>query len=275
MKSTKKIAVLLTCFNRREKTLRCLHSLYEGTLQNEYQFEIFLVDDGSTDGTGVAVLKEFPDVKVIQGTGNLFWNRGMHLAWMTAVKNAIYDFYLWLNDDVVLLPNALQEVFTTYEQRPESIIVGTMASSKGEITYGAYGSSEQKLIPNGLAQGCIKFNGNLVLIPKSAYERIGILDPKFPHAIGDFDYSLRATKAGIKSYITPNVSGICEEHKHLPLWCLPETPLKKRLKTLYSPLGNAHPRYFFYFEKRHYGLITAIKHYLTIHLRAIFPQLWK
>ena len=42
-----KIAAILTCHNRKEKTLACLHSLFSiiSTI------DVFLVDDGSTDGT--------------------------------------------------------------------------------------------------------------------------------------------------------------------------------------------------------------------------------
>ena len=45
------IAVLLTCHNRKEKTVACLTELYNCTIPANYAFEVFLVDDGSTDGT--------------------------------------------------------------------------------------------------------------------------------------------------------------------------------------------------------------------------------
>lgn len=277
MTTTKHIAVLLTCYNRKEKTLNCLQSFYSNSLPENYQADIFLVDDGSTDGTGDAVKAKFPDVNIIEGTGSLYWNRGMHRAWETAAKTKDYDFYLWLNDDVEILPHAISELINiTAANRYNSIVVGTMQSkTSGLMTYGGYNEGNLVIEPNNTLQTCKKFNGNLVLIPKSAYKLIGNLDPHFPHAIGDFDYALRAHKLGVKSYISNSVSGYCEEHEHLPLWCLPHVPFKKRLITLYSPLGNAHPKYFFYFEKRHYGVLTAIKHYFTIHLRATFPKLWK
>ena len=86
-------AILLTCYNRKDQTLECLKSLKKNTLF----FKIFLVDDGSTDGTAKAVSACYPDVNIITGNGQLYWNRGMHLAWETASKND-FDFYIWIND---------------------------------------------------------------------------------------------------------------------------------------------------------------------------------
>ena len=238
------IAVILTCYNRKDKTLTCLHSLETSTQKASASFEIFLVDDGSTDGTSVAVKKEFPAIHIIPGNGNLFWNRGMHLAWEIAAKQKDFDFYLWLNDDVKLFPDALETLLNAAKQHTDSIITGTMQSKRsGKITYGGFNEDDKLIVPGGMTTKCKKFHGNLVLVPNSAYLKLGNLDPFYIHAIGDFDYSLRAYKHGIMSYVASAVTGYCEEHERLPLWCLPETPLKQRLKTLYSPLGNSHPRY--------------------------------
>lgn len=76
----KKTVVLITSYNCREKTLACLSSLF-AALPNG---EVFLVDDASTDGIADAVNEKFPQVNIIHGSGNLFWNRGMHLAWQNA-----------------------------------------------------------------------------------------------------------------------------------------------------------------------------------------------
>ena len=84
-----RIAAIITCHNRKEKTLVCLKSLFQ-IIQN---IDVFLTDDGSTDGTSEAVKKIYPQVNIIQGDGNLFWSRGMYIAWKEAVKGG-YDYYL-------------------------------------------------------------------------------------------------------------------------------------------------------------------------------------
>lgn len=277
MKRLREIAVIIACYNRRVTTLRCLKKLNEAFLPTGYKLTVYLVDDKSTDGTPELVRSEFPKVNIIDGDGDLYWNRGMHLAWKKAMKKKSYDFYLWLNDDVILEKSALVDMIDITEEKPGSIVSGTMLDRpNGDVSYGASNGHGSLLVPDGKMQECLgTFNGNLVLVPQSVVAKIGILDPIFPHAIGDFEYAMRAKKYGVKCFISKNISGICEKNASLPKWCLPEIPLMKRLKSLYSPLGNAHPKYFFIYEKRYFGLLTAIKHYLSIHLRALIPTLWQ
>ena len=70
-----KVAVLLTCHNRRTKTIECLQHLHNQIGVNNWTFDTYLVDDASTDGTKDAVKERFPDTIVIDGTGELFWNK--------------------------------------------------------------------------------------------------------------------------------------------------------------------------------------------------------
>ncbi|WP_158847901.1 glycosyltransferase family 2 protein [Algibacter sp. L1A34] len=273
----KEIAILLTCHNRKEKTIECLTALYSNVIPTGYSFDVFLVDDGSTDGTGEAVKEDYPNVNIILGTGDLYWNRGMHLAWKTATKNKNYDFYLWLNDDVKLLRDSIKIILDDAIKAPDCLLCGVMASEDtGNITYGGRDKNGKILIPNKKEPIiCMEVNGNFVLIPKEIYEQVGMLDPIFPHAIGDFDYGFRCVSKGFTCKITSKIVGHCEANPQLPKWCLPEVSFLKRVKVLYSPLGNSHPYYYFLYEKRHFGLLLAIKHFLTIHLRVLIPQLWK
>ncbi|NGY37403.1 glycosyltransferase family 2 protein [Flavobacterium sp. XN-5] len=270
-----KIAVLLTCHNRKEKTLQCLDALYaQQGLDADFNIEVFLVDDGSTDGTAEAIASQFPKVTIIAGDGNLYWNRGMHLAWQTAAATNDFDYYLWLNDDTFLEMNAL-EVLLSKTQR-NSIVCGTTKSSfASRVTYGGYSNSQKGLlVPNGKFQECDYFNGNCVLVSKAAYDIVGNLDPVFHHALGDFDYSLRAKKLGVTLYIGPDFIGACESHTELPKWRSPEVNVLKRIKSLYTATNGCYPPHFFVFDKRHNGLLVASFHFLTINLRALMPFLW-
>lgn len=268
------IAVLLTVHNRKDKTLKCLQSLYAQIPLNGYQIDIYLTDDGCTDGTPEAIRKEYPQIRIISGDGNLFWNRGMYNAWKEAAKKD-YDFYLWLNDDTYVYSNMLSTLAqASIGKNHQAIIVGVTQSSDHQLTtYGGRLSNGKIPKPNGKLIPVHHFNGNIVWVPRHVFQKIGNLDYYFTHSKGDFDYGLRASKAGVEIFQTGTFLGECELHESLDKWCNPDVPLKQRWKILHQPNGMP-PRETFYFEKKHLGLISAIFHYFTIYLRCIIPQIW-
>ncbi len=274
----KTIAVLLTVHNRREKTLECLSRLFSQVIPEEYTMDVFLTDDGCTDGTSEAIREQFHSVNIVQGDGNLYWNRGMYVAWEAASKAKDYDYYLWLNDDTHLMAfcvRRLLELSEEYDDR--SIIVAAIRSKHEErITYGGHSMTGRGLIiPNGQPQECATMNGNCVLIPRAVYNECGNLDWIYRHAIGDLDYGFRARKLGFKIYTSKEYLGFCEKNTTPPAWVRVEVPLMERIKNLYSPLGYAEPLPFFHYECRNFGYLTAIKHFLYIHIRVLCPWLWK
>lgn len=130
-----KVCVMLTCFNRKDKTLNCIKSLISG---NKCQVDFIVVDDGSTDGTGAALEdlakelyerdSEHASIEVIAAAGGLYYSGGMRRAMEAAkarygsignntTRNDAYqpetgdndiekescqepDFYILANDDV-------------------------------------------------------------------------------------------------------------------------------------------------------------------------------
>lgn len=259
-----RIAVLMTCHNRCAKTIDCLKHLYKCVKPDNLVFEVFLVDDGCTDNTPVEVKFKFPDVHIIQGNGNLFWNRGMCLAWENAVEQGGFDGYLWLNDDTLINDDALQKILTLSLDNPNSNIVGTICSTdKTRITYGGF--VKGKIIsPNGSLQYCDKFNGNFVYIPSSVTEIVGYMDPFYRHSKGDSDYAIRTNLAGLKNIVGPIV-GTCDRNPIGAIWN--KGNIVERYKKLYSPLGN-NP-----FEMYHICRLTsyprALWGFVYLHVRVL------
>ena len=111
-----KIAVILTCHNRKEKTLTCLRQLYSvSCMIEEIEMKVFLTDDASTDGTSDAIRQNFPenDICILQGSGVMYWAGGMRFAWKEALKERErWDFYLLLNDDTYVMGNLFLEFVT-------------------------------------------------------------------------------------------------------------------------------------------------------------------
>ena len=265
------IAVLSTCYNRKNATLLSIRKIFSQIgLNCDFKLKLFLVDDGS-DGTKEQVSSHFPDVLIIPGTGFLYWNRGMHLAWETAVKFADFDFYLWLNDDTFLFPDAIKALLQF--NNSHNITCGTTKSHTSmNPTYGGY-TKGKILCPNGKCQEADYCNGNCVLIPKAVFEKVGNLDSYFHHALGDFDYTLRAARLGVKILVCSKFIGFCEPHMDKPVWRNYRFSIYERIKNLYSPKSGCHPIEYFRFDNRHYGLLSAVYHFLTIHLKVILPKL--
>lgn len=276
MNNMQTIAVLMTVHNRKKETINCLKYLYAQLPVNGFETDIYMTDDGCTDGTAEAIQEKFPAVCIIQGDGTLYWNQGMYKAWLKARTTKDYDFYLWLNDDTTLNPEAINTLLAcSYLYQNRSIIVGTTSTTNNKliVTYGGR-MKNRLIIPNSLPQKCDLFNGNIVLIPRHVFNLIGMNDSQFKHALGDFDYGLRAKKKGITSIIAPGILGKCDLHNSLPAWCNPRKTLKQRWKAFRTPLGH-NPEEFFVYEYRHHGILSACIHYFTNHLRVIFPKLWK
>ena len=269
----KRIAILMTVHNRKDKTLMCLNSLYKCILTNEYELDVYIVNDGCTDGTEYAIIQKFPKVIIIQGNGNLFWNRGMRLAWQTAASTYKYDYFIWLNDDVILFENAIAEILKCSELKDNMAIISGSTCSTNDIKTITYGGRIRRVgivKPNGEMQNCDCCNGQICLIPKAVYDKMGINDPIFHHGFGDWDYGFRAKKKGFEIIVAPNVSGYCDINTNdsSPRYLNPDISVLKRFKILYSPLGK-NPLQFFIYTYRHKSLLTAIISILKQHYSVI------
>jgi GT2 family glycosyltransferase len=64
------IFIVIPVHNRRDFTRECLLSLRKQTYKN---FKVIIVDDGSMDGTGDMIEKDFPEVIPLKGDGELWW----------------------------------------------------------------------------------------------------------------------------------------------------------------------------------------------------------
>lgn len=270
-KRNETIAVLMTVHNRKEKTINCLRALHKNHLDG-IKIEVFLTDDGCTDGTSQAILAEFSATHIVKGDGNLFWNRGMFAAWETAAKTNP-EFYLWLNDDTILMDDAIARlVKCSIKQKNRNIIVGATFDDKGELSYGGRKNDKKHSIIAPLAEQiteCSTFNGNIVLIPKFVFDMVGFNDSYFHHSFGDIEYGLRAGRLGIKSYIAPGFYGVCNRNNPIPIFRRKQFSIWKRYKLLYSPLGY-NPLEDFHLNRKYYPKYKAIIWFIKLHLNVLF-----
>lgn len=292
-----KIAALYTCFNRREKTLTSIKSLYDSLVHyNNYNkeyidLEIYLTDDGCTDGTAESVKSAYPDkdIHIIKGDGNLFWAGGMREAWKEAIKNNynIYDYFLLVNDDTILQTNCFSELLSTElycrkHHSQEGLISGITCSSLDatEITYGGdvivnrlTGKSKRMGIC-ATPQMVDIVNANILLVPNRVVEKIGIFYEGYIHSGADNDYSMMAREHDIPVLVTSNVCGVCDnDHHDADVDCkrIIGMTLSERKKYFYHPLHTIND--YLTFVKRHM-IIRYPLSWLFCMMRIYLPQLY-
>ena len=229
---------------------------------------VILVDDGSTDGTAAAVRSRYPTVVLLEGSGDLYWNRGMHRAFAHALDRN-FDSYLWLNDDTVLFPDAIARLLTAQQEIESKGKVAILTGStwdvqRGEASYGGFRwrdgwRRELALVepPQGEPVACDTMNGNCTLIPRRVAEKVGNLDPAFHHSFGDMDYGFRARAAGFGVYVGPGFFGSCIDNAQAGTWRDRTAPFAKRWRHLNSPKGSPLAEWSLYC-RRHLGALWPL-----------------
>lgn len=278
------IAVLITCFNRKAKTLACLEAL-QHTVPPEVRLEVFLTDDGCTDGTADAIRERgfsIP-VHILQGTGDLFWNGGMIHSWKAAMAAGGFDGYLWMNDDTTVLPEFWPDLLgadayslETYGKR--GIYVGsTKDAATGTFTYGGFNYLnkwtlvDRFVLPDGEHyQSCEAAHGNITYVSREVVDRMGIFCDKYFHGGTDHDYTYLAHKAGFPVLVLPRFSATCENDHIGKTRTVARLPLKKRWEAFRSPRGAMHNTLLF--NKRCFPWRVPFV-WLSGLLKTLFPSL--
>lgn len=266
-----KLAIVMCSHNRKNLTKRSILQLNQSVMRcADVNCKIYVCDDGSTDGTPEMLKESFENVVLLTGTGKLYWCKSMHMAMKEAVKEN-YDFYLMVNDDTDFKDNAIQIMLESYEQAGKSCgIVGSMFH-EGDCTYGGRNADKILLQPNGRLQECIWANWNCFLVDKEVVKQVGIIDGKYQHACGDFDYSYRMLHAGFPIFVATEYVGEAQRNSLKGTYHDYSLTRRKRLKLLFSPKGLPVYSYFRYhiktsrikeFPKYIYGYVSIIVYIL-------------
>ncbi len=211
---------------------------------------LFIVDDGSTDGTSEAVSQDFPDVELIRGDGTLHYAGGTNRGIEAALKwNP--DFVVTMNDDAVFHEHFLQRLVHTARKHPRSIVGALlllwtnphMVFQVGQVWKTLRGgwTIPEHLTAFTVGQDAFEVEclvGNCVLFPVTAIRENGLMDEKrFPHGWGDAQYLMRMRKAGWTLLVEPKSYVWCEPNTNPPP--LHTLPLTDVLNILF--VNRRHP----------------------------------
>jgi len=224
----KKVAVVIINWNGKDDTVRCLTSVKKVNRRN-YELEVWVVDNGSTNDSVAVIKKAHPWVKLITTGKNLGFTGGNNLGIQAALAKGAGYFWL-LNNDTLVEQNVLCALDNF--SHPQIGLVGSKiyfaagheyhraryresqrgkvfwyagglidwknmyASHRGvdEVDHGQYNQKEE----TPFISGCSLFVSRRVL------QNIGLLDDRFFLYYEDLDLCLRAKRAGYKLLYDPH-----------------------------------------------------------------------
>ncbi|MEY3807233.1 MAG: hypothetical protein RI893_209 [Pseudomonadota bacterium] len=179
-----KISVVIPSYNRRDLLRRALLSVYGQTL---LPAEVWVIDDGSTDGTDLMVSQEFP-------LANYYYqeNLGVSSARNQGIEKATGDWLAFLDSDDEWLAEKLYKQTAALTNHPEYKICHT---EENWIRNGNPVKVPQKYAKTGgwIFNQCLPLcaiSPSTVLLHRSVFADVGLFDTELP-ACEDYDLWLR------------------------------------------------------------------------------------
>lgn len=213
------LSIVIVNWNTGQILLDCLESIYSDP--PGFPFEVFVVDNASTDGSALTAQSRYPQAKVILSDVNLGFARGNN----RAIEQAQGEFVLLLNPDTILKGGALQTLKQFLEDHPDCGAAGAMLlNPDGSLQYscspeptlareflrlfhlggvrpdgyynmGEWNTSEPRRVEVLL--------GACVMIRREALKQVGLLDEGFFMYSEEVDYCRRLRDAGWLIYWVP------------------------------------------------------------------------
>ena len=217
------VSVCIVTYRARDLLRDCLQSLFENT---RVEVEVIVVDNGSEDGAGEMLRREFPAVKFIENSANLGYTYPMN----QALRQGCGRYLIQLNPDTLVLPEALDRLAAFMDAHPEVGICGPKVLNRdhtlqkpcrrGESRPWAvfsyflglsalfphsklFGEYLMSYMDENQAHPVAGVAGSCMMIRREVVDQIGYLDERFFAYQEDADYCFRSRQAGWQVYYYP------------------------------------------------------------------------
>lgn len=205
------VTIIVLNWNNYEDTAKCLKSLKHIGYPN---YEVVMVDNGSTDGSGKRLQEEFTWCDFLFNGENLGFAAGNNVGIEYALDSD-QDYVLLLNNDITASRDFLTPLVETSEKDTDVAIVGGIINemSSGQIWF-AGGTFSR-----GLCRGSHKqevtsdepyetefVTGAMMLLDVDFLEKTGGLNEDYFFGMEDVDLSLTAKKLGWTLLVAPNAT---------------------------------------------------------------------
>lgn len=210
------ISIVIPNFNGLEHLKTCCPSLL---IQTYTEWNLVLVDNGSSDDSVSYTKSIIPSAKIIQLNKNTGFARAVNEGVKYSLSVPEVKYILLLNNDIELKPDFLQKASDTFITRPETSVIAVkmlnyfnrniiddagdfikanggspLARGNGQEDKGQYDSSEYIF---GACAGAAFYK-------KEVFEKAGFFDEDFFAYYEDIDFSFRLQLMGYKCFYQPN-----------------------------------------------------------------------
>ncbi|MFQ5957199.1 MAG: glycosyltransferase family 2 protein [Candidatus Brocadiales bacterium] len=214
----KELSVVIVNWNTRGLLKDCLESLYR-TVKNP-SFSVYVVDNGSIDGSVEMIEEKFPEVRLIRNKEN----RGFAPA-NNQVLSGIHTPYVFLlNTDTVLLEGTVEGMVSFLNTHPDVAIVAPQFLNRDgskQNTFDNFPSLSTELMNKSLLRLCfptrypskrmdykepLEVESVLcagVILRQDAFREAGFFDEDYFLYLDDSDICFRLKKAGWRCFYLP------------------------------------------------------------------------
>jgi len=232
-------AVIIVAWNALAFLRACLRSISPDSGSRgpgpfpAVELEVFVVDNGSTDGSADMVASEFPGVRLIREPENRGYPAANNIALRLVLAERRADIVVLLNADVVAEGRAVERLAGYLAARPEvAAALPALVLPDGRFQAGACGALptaltlfnyffglhkvfplrapsffiDQAAVSRRVGRLSVEWlSGACLAVRRSAVERIGLLNEEYFFYAEDLDWGRRMTRAGMALHYWPGV----------------------------------------------------------------------
>jgi GT2 family glycosyltransferase len=209
------IAVVVLHWNHYAETARCLNSIMRGAPASALR--IWVVDNGSGDGSGEQLQRDFPAAQVLFTRRNLGFaggvNTGLREAWRESC-----DFFLLANNDIEVAGGFLDQPLAIMRAAPDvGIVTGKCLSRvRPGLILHAGGSIDERIV-RGVSRGWGEWDrgqydqvcdtqwaaGTFCLVARRTITAVGFLPEAYFFGYEEYEYSTRTLKRNLRIVYSP------------------------------------------------------------------------
>ena len=207
------IYVLIPIHNSIEETMKCLNCIDKQTYTD---YEVVIINDGSTDKSREVIKEKYPEVTILEGDGNMWWAGALHAGIEYVLEKAFnFDYVLMLNNDLVFKPDYFEVLIHGADINPDTAVgsmckdqkTGSLVDSGVTIDWKRLNFTHREVLndDDDFIRDVDVLSTRGLIVPVYIIKEIGNFIPnRIRHYLSDYEYTIRIKRYGWKLLTAKN-----------------------------------------------------------------------